>query len=122
MMVSVDSVRDSSLIVSTTSVPKNVPPSATMAQGSKPSPNGRAIMMTPENPTTAMVMRRQLTSSCRTRSATPTMRIGRENKSEDHTSEVQSLMRNSYAVFCLKKKIDKRMYRRIHDEQHDNSH
>src|SRR3546814_1093095 len=25
-------------------------------------------------------------------------------RSEEHTSEVQSLMRNSYAVFCLKKK------------------
>src|SRR3546814_8072720 len=29
------------------------------------------------------------------------MVIGR---SEEHTSELQSLMRNSYAVFCLKKK------------------
>src|SRR3546814_10512086 len=28
-------------------------------------------------------------------------------RSEEHTSELQSLMRNSYAVFCLKKKIDK---------------
>src|SRR3546814_7283070 len=28
---------------------------------------------------------------------------GRE-RSEEHTSELQSLMRNSYAVFCLKKK------------------
>src|SRR3546814_6068346 len=27
------------------------------------------------------------------------------NKSEEHTSELQSLMRNSYAVFCLQKKI-----------------
>src|SRR3546814_10436157 len=27
------------------------------------------------------------------------------NRSEEHTSELQSLMRNSYAVFCLKKKI-----------------
>src|SRR3546814_8346022 len=27
-------------------------------------------------------------------------------KSEEHTSELQSLMRNSYAVFCLKKKIN----------------
>src|SRR3546814_8211050 len=27
-----------------------------------------------------------------------------ENRSEEHTSELQSLMRNSYAVFCLKKK------------------
>src|SRR3546814_6351672 len=28
------------------------------------------------------------------------------NRSEEHTSELQSLMRISYAVFCLKKKID----------------
>src|SRR3546814_8171557 len=27
-------------------------------------------------------------------------------RSEEHTSELQSLMRNSYAVFCLKKKIN----------------
>src|SRR3546814_9373707 len=30
--------------------------------------------------------------------------IGNEPRSEEHTSELQSLMRNSYAVFCLKKK------------------
>src|SRR3546814_2349574 len=29
-------------------------------------------------------------------------------RSEEHTSELQSLMRTSYAVFCLKKKITKR--------------
>src|SRR3546814_1306362 len=29
-----------------------------------------------------------------------------ENRSEEHTSELQSLMRISYAVFCLKKKKD----------------
>src|SRR3546814_2568831 len=28
-----------------------------------------------------------------------------ERRSEEHTSELQSLMRISYAVFCLKKKI-----------------
>src|SRR3546814_13738199 len=27
------------------------------------------------------------------------------SRSEEHTSELQSLMRNSYAVFCLQKKI-----------------
>src|SRR3546814_9473604 len=27
-----------------------------------------------------------------------------DKRSEEHTSELQSLMRNSYAVFCLKKK------------------
>src|SRR3546814_5981830 len=30
-----------------------------------------------------------------------------ENRSEEHTSELQSLMRNSYAVFCLKTKKEK---------------
>src|SRR3546814_5419041 len=37
----------------------------------------------------------------------PRHRIGTEQspqRSEEHTSELQSLMRNSYAVFCLKKK------------------
>src|SRR3546814_3927087 len=29
-------------------------------------------------------------------------------RSEEHTSELQSLMRISYAVFCLKKKINER--------------
>src|SRR3546814_8070529 len=29
-------------------------------------------------------------------------------RSEEHTSELQSLMRISYAVFCLKKKIEKK--------------
>src|SRR3546814_10472453 len=31
--------------------------------------------------------------------------IDRGARSEEHTSELQSLMRNSYAVFCLKKNI-----------------
>src|SRR3546814_2055337 len=31
-------------------------------------------------------------------------RRGDERRSEEHTSELQSLMRISYAVFCLKKK------------------
>src|SRR3546814_5052806 len=30
------------------------------------------------------------------------------DRSEEHTSELQSLMRISYAVFCLKKKIKRR--------------
>src|SRR3546814_13029562 len=31
---------------------------------------------------------------------------GPERRSEEHTSELQSLMRKSYAVFCLKKKTN----------------
>src|SRR3546814_4429581 len=37
---------------------------------------------------------------------------GLEFRSEEHTSELQSLMRISYAVFCLKKKIY------THDNEH----
>src|SRR3546814_6141599 len=32
------------------------------------------------------------------------LRIVAHHRSEEHTSELQSLMRTSYAVFCLKKK------------------
>src|SRR3546814_1657696 len=32
-----------------------------------------------------------------------------EKRSEEHTSELQSLMRISYAVFCLKKKTQKHL-------------
>src|SRR3546814_1813839 len=52
---------------------------------------------------------------CATRTrARPAMFLGRgrpdfkarcTSRSEEHTSELQSLMRISYAVFCLKKKI-----------------
>src|SRR3546814_10193082 len=37
------------------------------------------------------------------RHGTVTHRIARKRRSEEHTSELQSLMRISYAVFCLKK-------------------
>src|SRR3546814_10366181 len=33
-----------------------------------------------------------------------------DQRSEEHTSELQSLMRNSYAVFCLKQKSDVRQH------------
>src|SRR3546814_4527526 len=39
-------------------------------------------------------------STCRRRAAIN----GSPDRSEEHTSELQSLMRISYAVFCLKKK------------------
>src|SRR3546814_8881922 len=45
----------------------------------------RTIMITGDNPLTAAA-------------------IAAEASSEEHTSELQSLMRTSYAVFCLKKK------------------
>src|SRR3546814_18825800 len=37
----------------------------------------------------------------------PALDNGNPNRSEEHTSELQSLMRITYAVFCLKKKKKK---------------
>src|SRR3546814_8874351 len=39
-------------------------------------------------------------------------------RSEEHTSELQSLMRISYAVFCLKKKHTHKNYMRINSHYH----
>src|SRR3546814_5497577 len=44
----------------------------------------------------------------------PVRRLAGEKRSEEHTSELQSLMRSSYAVFCLK---TKKMYSTHDDEQ-----
>src|SRR3546814_10911618 len=37
--------------------------------------------------------------------------LDRPDRSEEHTSELQSLMRISYAVFCLKKKKNITLYK-----------
>src|SRR3546814_9015935 len=45
---------------------------------------------------------------------------GRLLRSEEHTSELQSLMRISYAVFCLKKKKNTRYKQKQHIDIHRN--
>src|SRR3546814_8141762 len=45
----------------------------------------------------------RLQASCRTRRLAR-LAVAADHRSEEHTSELQSLMRISYAVFCLKKK------------------
>src|SRR3546814_7465207 len=42
---------------------------------------------------------------------------GIARRSEEHTSELQSLMRISYAVFCLNKKTQQKIQPNITDEQ-----
>src|SRR3546814_10433655 len=42
------------------------------------------------------------------------------SRSEEHTSELQSLMRISYAVFCLKKKKSVQVYSKEPHAQHHN--
>src|SRR3546814_7870857 len=47
-------------------------------------------------------------------SSSPRPRRTRRSRSEEHTSELQSLMRISYAVFCLKKKKSERKHKKPH--------
>src|SRR3546814_10696427 len=54
-------------------------------------------------------MGRRPTGARRTSRASPAL-----GRSEEHTSELQSLMRNSYAVFCLKKKKLTLIYHTTH--------
>src|SRR3546814_6647511 len=44
------------------------------------------------------------------------------DRSEEHTSELQSLMRISYAVFCLKKKKKVRLIKDLPQTQHKYKH
>src|SRR3546814_4622100 len=48
------------------------------------------------------------------------MGISGNIRSEEHTSELQSLMRISYAVFCLKKKKD--IHTNIYANNHSTTH
>src|SRR3546814_7682664 len=45
-------------------------------------------------------------------------KLHKSRRSEEHTSELRSLMRISYAVFCLKKKKDYKHIKYIHITTH----
>src|SRR3546814_10492338 len=79
--------------------------------------------------------RRASSSTCKPPVATdpptgrPGSRVGTKSaRSEEHTSELQSLMRISYAVFCLKKKNKKKSrnttnpYETLTHRTHDTLH
>src|SRR3546814_9788277 len=77
------------------------------SSGSAPMP---ASSSSPANLSAPRAANRPDSGSCRVDS-TCTAQCG--DRSEEHTSELQSLMRISYAVFCLKKK------RKTTDQQTD---
>src|SRR3546814_2806006 len=76
------------------------------ARGGRFSPALRDVRRLPSPPARGPSER----SVCRRRGS---RRSGR--RSEEHTSELQSLMRISYAVFCLKKKKQKTTKVNTHD-------
>src|SRR3546814_9582570 len=45
-----------------------------------------------------------------------------QDRSEEHTSELQSLMRISYAVFCLKKKTNNKRHYRSRNQTKPSEH
>src|SRR3546814_2974948 len=65
-----------------------------------------AIMTRPDSAYEACIMALmfQADSAPELRKFRPAYRDGPPTRSEEHTSELQSLMRSSYAVFCLNKK------------------
>src|SRR3546814_10539287 len=54
--------------------------------------------------TIAFIARQAASARWVTSVCTGAFLLGRAGRSEEHTSELQSLMRISYAVYCLKKK------------------
>src|SRR3546814_395399 len=81
-------------------------------------PIWRCSPATPAASSACSPARRPAPASCRARKQTDRMvstilrapsriRPPSSRRSEEHTSELQSLMRSSYAVFCLKKKTFK---------------
>src|SRR3546814_6209416 len=71
------------------------------ATGPLPSGDGRAAAGVGGRSRCAAIHVGGLTHPLRPRQSP---RVNRRRRSEEHTSELQSLMRTSYAVFCLKKK------------------
>src|SRR3546814_9941895 len=69
-------------------------------------PNGEGIITSPADGLVTMISEvtppHELTSGDGGLAIDPIVRVS--IRSAEHTSELQSLMRNSYAVFCLKKK------------------
>src|SRR3546814_5815573 len=60
--------------------------------------------------------RRSLVAACGLPRVLPRHARHRRRRSEEHTSELQSLMRISYAVFCLKKKKNKHNLKTTHKQ------
>src|SRR3546814_6845176 len=63
--------------------------------------------------------KRMMVSTIRRQTAIRRLRLrgSRIGRSEEHTSELQSLMRISYAVFCLKKKTNNKTHK-IEENEH----
>src|SRR3546814_5158909 len=89
-------------------------PASAAAAAARPAPEAASRRRSPTTPGRTpegrLPGRRPAARSCRAGCLTPPRLESRPGatRSEEHTSELQSLMRISYAVFCLKKKNQKK--------------
>src|SRR3546814_9534006 len=91
---------------------------ATEANAPKPCRNGQAAVNSSKNPSIVLLAEPETSASVLyglydvllSVGAVYTDMVAGIPRSEEHTSELQSLMRISYAVFCLKKKNKKTNY------------
>src|SRR3546814_1232037 len=85
-----------------------MPASSRLRRASSPTLGmSRVISSWPSLVSRAMTSNSSMWIEVNTSSRTMRSEIRIESRSEEHTSELQSLMRISYAVFCLKKKKNK---------------
>src|SRR3546814_8441095 len=83
-------------------------------------PCGRGLVAEPGKLALGVAFRRRLAVGDRCTAVALTRKPGGD-RSEEHTSELQSLMRISYAVFCLKKKKNTKIIHKTgnHNTQHN---
>src|SRR3546814_7023483 len=65
---------------------------------------GKAAHLRRDDPQSQALPRGGIDGDRGGRAGASSVRVSRHERSEEHTSELQSLMRTSYAVFCLTKK------------------
>src|SRR3546814_3172284 len=82
-------------------------PYTTLFRSVSGSSRARRTSSRPSLPPALMAGKRQRPSGERS-APSPGPNRSNRRRSEEHTSELQSLMRISYAVFCLKKKTNKK--------------
>src|SRR3546814_10646801 len=86
------------------------PPRSTRTAHSFPTRRSSDLRSSPAPTKASMRVPKRLYAGRRTRPFASAIRVPAA-RSEEHTSELQSLMRISYAVFCLKKKNNKQRFK-----------
>src|SRR3546814_6982722 len=69
----------------------------------------------------SMKLNQRIRIKVQTDEETPVPSVTPVFRSEEHTSELQSLMRSSYAVFCLTKKRHSRLHSNSSESEHTNN-